>query len=104
MDDITFLQKFAGSESDQAGDWSKVSKEWSRPNILPSSSSGIDNYVIMRLKYQDPDAGVLSSSGYGVRYIYIYIAIIDDINEKAIWVIIRSGHSATLRGVDGRSW
>ena len=38
----------------------------------------------MRLNYQDPNSGVLSSSGYGVRGIYIYIAIIADINEKAI--------------------
>ena len=27
----------------------------------------------MHLNYQDPDASVLSSSGYGVRGIYIYI-------------------------------
>ena len=29
----------------------------------------------MHLNYQDPDAGVLSSSDYGVRGIYIYIYI-----------------------------
>ena len=51
----------------------------------------------MRLKYQDPDAGVLSYLGYGVRGIYIYIAIICDVNEKAIWVIIRIRHSATFK-------
>ena len=38
----------------------------------------------MRLNYQDPDAGLLSSSGYGVIGINISISIIDDINEKAI--------------------
>ena len=38
----------------------------------------------MRLNYQDPDTGVLSSSGYVVRGIYIYIAIIYDVNEKDI--------------------
>ena len=27
----------------------------------------------INLNYQDPDAGVLSSSGYGVKGIYIYI-------------------------------
>ena len=37
----------------------------------------------MRMNYQDPDAGVLSSSGYCVRGIYIYIAIIADVNERA---------------------
>ena len=37
----------------------------------------------MRLNYQEPDVGVLSSSGYGVRGINIYIAIIADVNEKA---------------------
>ena len=58
----------------------------------------------MRLNYQDPDAGVFSSSGYGIRGMYIYIAIIADVTYKDIWVIIRSGHSATIRSVDGRSW
>ena len=57
----------------------------------------------MRLNYQDPDAGVFFSSGYGVIGIYKYIAIIYDINYKAIWVIICIGHSATVRGVDGMS-
>ena len=40
----------------------------------------------MRLKYQEPDAGVLSSEGYGVRgiYIYIYISTIDYVNEESI--------------------
>ena len=36
-------------------------------------------------------------------YIYIFIAIIADVNKKAILVIIRSGHSATVSNVDGRS-
>ena len=49
----------------------------------------------MSMNYQDPDADVLSSSGYGVRGIYVYIAIIYDVNEKAIWVVIRIGYSAT---------
>ena len=38
----------------------------------------------MRLNYQDTDGGVLSSSVYGVIWIYIYIAIIADVNDKAI--------------------
>ena len=38
----------------------------------------------MLLNYQDSDASVLYDSGYGVRGIYIYIAIIADVNEKAI--------------------
>ena len=38
----------------------------------------------MHLNYQDPDSGVLSYSGYGVRGIYIYIAIIANENEKAV--------------------
>ena len=46
---------------------------------------------------------MLSSSGYGVIWIYIYIAIISDVNEKAILVTIRSGRSATFTGVDVRS-
>ena len=57
----------------------------------------------MLLNYHEPDAGVLSSSGYGVIWIYIYIAIISDVNEKAILVTIRSGRSATFTGVDFRS-
>ena len=57
----------------------------------------------MRLNYQDPDAGVFSSSVYGVRGIYIYIATISDVNENSIWVIIRSRHSSTFRGVYVRS-
>ena len=57
----------------------------------------------MRLNYQDPNAGVLSFSGYGVRGIYIHIAIIVYINKKDILFLIRSGNSATVRGVYGRS-
>ena len=38
----------------------------------------------MNLKYQDPDSGLLSSSGHGVRGIYIYIAIVSDVNENTI--------------------
>ena len=40
----------------------------------------------IRLNYQDPDIGVFYSLDYGVRgiYIYIYIAIISDVNEKAV--------------------
>ena len=34
----------------------------------------------MNLNYQDPDAGLLSSSGYGVRWVYIYKDIIVDVN------------------------
>ena len=37
-------------------------------------------------------------------YIYIYIAIIADVNEKVISVIIRREHSTTIIGVDGRIW
>ena len=58
----------------------------------------------MRLNYQEPDTDVLYSSGYGARAIYIYMAIIADENEKAIWVIIRSVNSAAIRGVDVRIW
>ena len=57
----------------------------------------------MRLNNQDPNYDVLSSSCCGVIGIYIYIAIIDDVNEKAILVTIRSGRSATFTGVDVRS-
>ena len=56
------------------------------------------------MNYQYPDSDVLSSLGYGVIGIYIYIAIISDVNEKAFCFNISSEHSSTVRGVDVKSY
>ena len=63
---------------------------WNLPHLAsllyPPSVHFLNHHLggNMHLKYQEPVAGMLSYKRYFLRGIYIYIAIISDVNDKAI--------------------